>query len=55
MTYLPNKVAAVALLAIGIFTMPWLDGDATFLVFSIMLSVFLFFTKYDPNEEEDDE
>lgn len=40
-----NKISAIGLIILAIILLPWLDGDATFLIFALMIAVPLFFDK----------
>jgi hypothetical protein len=40
-----NKISAIRLIILAIILLPWLDGDATFLIFALMIAVPLFFDK----------
>ena len=40
-----NKIWAVGLMILAIITLPWLDGDATFFIFALMIAVPTFFAK----------
>lgn len=44
---LSNKGAAILLLLLGVVSTRILEGDATFLVFTCVLGVFLLFSKED--------
>lgn len=44
---LTNKSTAILLLLLGVISTRILEGDATFLVFTCILSVFLLFSKED--------
>lgn len=44
---LTNKSTAILLLLLGVISTRILEGDATFLVFACILSVFLLFSKED--------
>lgn len=40
-----NKISAIGLIILAIVLLPWLDGDATFLIFALMIAVPLFLSK----------
>lgn len=40
-----NKISAIGLIILAIVSLPWLDGNATFLIFALMVAVALFFDK----------
>lgn len=44
---LTNKGAAILLMLLGLISTKMLEGDATFLVFTCVLSVILLFSKED--------
>lgn len=40
-----NKIYAILLVIMAVLTLPYADGDATFLVFALIIAIPLFFSQ----------